>query len=163
MIFLQVVKKKRKILEKPHSTRTPRYSFRGAFYCQAYESTGLLKATFKRGYVNGLEPSIGSKLISSGAELSGPIQYDESDRCYLGVTLKVDPTTGRMLATNKSNAQQNLIMEIRGNNLNQSRNSFFHPVALWHKDSGLHQLSYHDLLHISIVQFQAPRHLIFAS
>jgi hypothetical protein len=117
--------------------------------------------------VNGLEPSIseGGDPISSGAELSGPIQYDEFDRCYIGVTLKVSPSTGKMLATKQANAKENLYMEIRGNNLNPfpAGDTFFHPVAIWHKQSGLYQLTYHDLLHLSIIQFKSPRHLIFAS
>jgi hypothetical protein len=163
MIFLQVTKKKTPSLTIPASSRTPRHSFRGAFFCQAYDTQQTINATFTRGYVNGIEPTIERKLISSGAILKAPINYDAFNRCYIGVNVKVDPNTGKMLATTQAKAEQYLKMEVRGNNLNDSPDEFFHPVAIWHKTEGLYQLTYHDLMHMAITQFHKPRHLMFAS
>ncbi len=162
MIVLAVKKKKPEPLIRPDSTRTPRRSFRGAFYVEGYLDQNLFKGKIERGFVNGIEPMIGSKKISDeGAIFQHPISFDAYNRAYIGVIIKLKPN-GAMMATNQGNAENNLIIGLQGNIFSPA-NTHFHPIAIWHKTHGLHQLVYHDLLHLSIKQFGKPRSLIFAS
>jgi hypothetical protein len=162
MIVLAVKKKKSVPLVRPDSTRTPRRSFRGAFYVEGYLDRNVLKGRIGRGFVNGIEPMIADKKISDeGAIFEYPISFDAYDRAYIGVSINLKPD-GSMVATKQEKAENNLTISLQGNILSPA-NTHFHPIAIWHKQYGLHQVAYHDLLHISIKQFGKPRSLIFAS
>jgi hypothetical protein len=162
MIVLAYKKNKPEPLIRPDSTRTPRRSFRGAFYTEGFLDRNEFRCKIDRGFVNGIEPMIGNKKISDeGAVFQYPISFDAYERAYIGVIIKLKPN-GAMMATNQASAQNNLIIGLQAS-IFPPANAHFHPVAIWHKTHGLHQLVYHDLLHISIKQFGKPRSLIFAS
>jgi len=121
-----------------------------------------IKASISLGYVNGIEPTIGSSRISDkDVYYTGALKFDTYKRCYIGVVIKVN-TNGKMLAIKQDQAENNLFIEARANNISNP-DECFHPLAIWHEKQGLHQLAFHDLLHISIIQYGRPRSLIFSS
>jgi hypothetical protein len=143
--------------------------FQGAFYVSGSSDGINLNIQVDRGFVNGLEPVTDSGDLIGGAGDGQPslqlkVSYDDADRCYICLRLGIDPATGLMKARKQADVTMETLGIVAVDDFHSDDPAVhYHPIAIDHKDHGLRQLSYHDLLHATVKQYGSFRHFMLAS
>ena len=153
----------------PTNPRNARFAFRGSFYVDGSIGTTSSNVTIDRGYVNGLEPVLGTGNILISGDPNTQIQpalsdTTDSDIAWICLQIAVDPKTGVMVAQNQASVTTaNLTISLEETVDNADPSVYHHPIAVYKSGMGITQISYFDFLHISIVVDNIPRHLMIAS
>lgn len=161
--------KESKPLKIPEYRKQRTNIFQGAFFVSGYADATSLTIQVDRGYVNGLEPVTPSgDLIGGDGNKQPTLQlqsfYDDSNRCYICLKVGINKDTGLMTAKNQADVTPyTLGIEATKDFHSTDPSVHYHPIAIDHKDHGLRQLSYHDLLHVAIRQYGTFRHFMVAS
>lgn len=161
--------KESKSLKIPEYRKPRTNIFQGAFFVSGYSDGSNLTIQVDRGYVNGLEPVTPSgDLIGGDGDKQPTIElrasYSDLNRCYICLQVGINQGTGLMTAKKQADVSSDMLGIVAVKDFHSSDPSVhYHPIAIDHKDHGLRQLSYHDLLHVAIKQYGTFRHFMVAS
>lgn len=150
--------------------RKPRGNFfMGAFFVTGSSDGAKITIQIDRGFVNGIEPVTQAGALIGGDGNNQPTlelaaAYDDANRCYICIQVGIDSATGLMTAKKQADATANNLGIIAVKDFqSQDPTVHYHPIAIDHKDHGIKQLAYHDLLHVPIKQYGKFRHFMIAS
>ena len=130
----------------------------GAFSVSAGASGELVTATVGHGTVNGFEPMVAGKKISSGPTITGPKIFDQYGRIYISVRVKINTATGKMEAPPDEDSLTIVIspkLRLASEKNAQTKDPYSisssaywnHPIATMSDTGFLSQVAYFNLMH----------------